>query len=55
MQYLIKWNEYFNSENTWKSAEHLKAAQQFDVYKAVNSVTKKVLKWQNFRKQIKRK
>ena len=41
MQYLVKWNEYSDSENTWESAEHLKAAQQLDVYETTNSAIKK--------------
>ena len=47
MQYLIKWDEYSDSENTWESVVHLKAAQQLDVYKMTNSVIKKHLRWQN--------
>ena len=50
MQYLVKWDEYFNSENTWESAEHLKAAQQLDVYETMNSVTKKISRQQNSEK-----
>ena len=41
IQYLVKWDEYSDSENIWKSAEYLKAAQQLDVYEAANSVIKK--------------
>ena len=55
MQYLIKWDEYFDSENTWKSAEHLKAAQQLDVYKMINSVIKKHSRQQNSEKWMRKK
>ena len=48
VQYLVKWDEYFDSENTWKFAEHLKAAQQFDIYEMMNFVIKKHSKWWNF-------
>ena len=47
VQYLVKWNEYSDFENTWKSAEYLKTAQQFDVYKMMNSVIKKHSRWWN--------
>ena len=47
VQYFIKWDEYSDSENTWKSAEHLKAAQQLDIYEAANSAVKKHSRWQN--------
>ena len=55
VQYLVKWNEYSDSENTWKSAEHLKAAQQLDVYEVINSAAKKVSRQQNFEKWMRKK
>ena len=55
VQYLIKWDEYSDSENTWKSAEHLKAAQQLDIYKIANSAVKKHSRQQNSARQIRRK
>ena len=55
VQYLVKWNEYSDSENTWKSAEHLKAAQQLDVYEMMNSVIKKVSKQWNSERWMRRR
>ena len=55
VQYLVKWNEYSDSENIWKSAEHLKAAQQLDVYKAVNFVIKKHSRWWNSARWMRKK
>ena len=48
IQYFVKWDEYSDFENTWKSAKYLKTAQQFDIYKMMNFVTKKHSKWWNF-------
>ena len=55
VQYLVKWDEYFDSENTWKLTEQLKAAQQLDAYKAVNSATKKHLRQWNLDKWMRRR
>ena len=55
MQYLIKWDEYFDSENTWKSVEYLKAAQQFDIYEAANFVIKKHSRWWNSTRWMRKK
>ena len=41
MQYLVKWDEYSDSENIWESAKYLKAVQQFDIYEMTNSAVKK--------------
>ena len=55
VQYLVKWDEYSDSKNTWKSAEHLKATQQLDVYKAMNSVIKKHSRQQNSARQTRKR
>ena len=55
IQYLVKWNEYSDSENIWKLAEHLKAAQQLDVYKIMNSVIKKHSRQQNFARWMRKR
>ena len=55
VQYLVKWDEYSDFKNTWKFTEYLKAAQQLDIYKAVNSAVKKHSRQQNSARQTRKR